>query len=111
MTAMPRLSPSPCTDSPVPVRSDVLVQNFDNVHRLRPIDYDMAVKLVMRWLHQNFRNPEHVAQVFHVRNSTACNWWRGDHQMNGQMVMRVFLDFPAAFAFFMAERGTWEDQE
>ena len=110
MTAHAHPVPALCPDSPGAVRPNVLQQNFGNVHQLRQIDRDMAVQMLRRWLQENFRSPEHVAQVFRVRNATACNWWRGDHRMTGDAVMRVFLDFPSALAWFMAERGTWEDQ-
>ena len=107
MTAHDRVVPEPCTDSDMPVRSDVLVQNFGNVQQLLPVDGDefraWFAPAFARWLQANFPNPETVAQVFGVRNSTACNWWRGDHRASGDVVARAFLSVPQARDWFLAE--------
>ena len=58
-----------------------------------------------RWLQLNFENPVHVGRAFGVRHSTAQNWWNGSNRATGDMVAIVFLTFPSAVAWFMAE---WE---
>jgi hypothetical protein len=58
-----------------------------------------------RWLQLNFENPVHVGRAFGVRHSTAQNWWNGSNRATGDMVAIVFLTFPHAVAWFMAE---WE---
>lgn len=58
-----------------------------------------------RWLQANFANIEHVSRAFGVRHSTARNWWNGQNCASGEAVGVVFLTFPAAIAWFMAE---WE---
>ncbi len=57
------------------------------------------------YLRANFQSPEQVAYLFNVRNSTAYNWWNGDNRASGDAVALVFISFPAAAAWFMAE---WE---
>lgn len=57
------------------------------------------------WLQGNFRSPEHVAYLFGVRNSTAWNWWNGDNRASGDAVALVFISFPDAAAWFLAEWG------
>ncbi|MEP5730312.1 MAG: hypothetical protein ABJL67_13200 [Sulfitobacter sp.] len=58
-----------------------------------------------KWLQAHFSNPEQVAAVFNVRNSTAWNWWNGDNRASGDAVARAFMIFPDAVAWFLAE---WE---
>lgn len=66
---------------------------------------DWFVPAFARWLQVNFDNPEHVARAFGVRNTTADNWWNGRHCLTGDMAGIVFLTFPAAAGWFLAE---WE---
>lgn len=58
-----------------------------------------------RWLQAHFDNIEHVSRAFGVRHSTARNWWNGFNCASGDAVGVVFLSFPAAIGWFMAE---WE---
>lgn len=60
-----------------------------------------------RWLQANFRDPEMVAALFGVRYQTALNWWNGAHRASGDTVALVFLTFPQAVAWFLAE---WEER-
>lgn len=49
-----------------------------------------------RFLHQNYRNPEHVAVAFGVRYQTALNWWQGANRPTGDVVAMAgqpFTDF------------------
>lgn len=66
---------------------------------------DWFLPTFARWLQANFRNHEHVAHDFGVRNQTALNWWNGDHRASGDTVALVFITFPAAVGWFLAE---WE---
>lgn len=60
-----------------------------------------------RWLQSNFRDAEMVAATFGVRYQTAQNWWNGAHRPAGDTVALVFLAFPLAQAWFLAE---WEGE-
>lgn len=58
-----------------------------------------------RWLQINFRDAETVAVTFGVRYQTALNWWNAAHRASGDTVALVFMSFPHAVAWFLAE---WE---
>lgn len=58
-----------------------------------------------RWLQINFRDAETVAVTFGVRYQTALNWWNAAHRASGDTVALVFVAFPNAVAWFLAE---WE---
>jgi len=58
---------------------------------------------LQRWLQLNFDNIEHVSRAFGVRHSTAANWWNARNCPGGEPVGVVFLSFPAAVAWFLAE--------
>jgi hypothetical protein len=97
----------------------------DTVHKvattpLAPVSQSKVLHLPMidkaefqRWfapkfaefLRSRFTSPEVVAQVFQVRASTAWNWWNGDNRASGDAVMRTFMLFPDAVAWFLQE---WE---
>jgi hypothetical protein len=56
-----------------------------------------------RWLRGTFASPEQAAPLFGRDVKTVTNWWRGDHVPSGDAAALVFLDFPAAQAWFLAE--------
>lgn len=58
-----------------------------------------------RWLQLNFSSHELVATTFGVRGQTALNWWNAANRASGDTVALVFLTFPHAAAWFLAE---WE---
>lgn len=58
-----------------------------------------------RWLQINFRDAETVAVTFGVRYQTALNWWNAAHRASGDTVALVFMSFPHAVAWFLAEWG------
>lgn len=66
---------------------------------------DFFMTAFARWLQLNFRTPEQVAATFDVRHQTALNWWNARNCASGDTVGVVFLHFPAAVAWFLAE---WE---
>ena len=68
---------------------------------------DWFVPVFARWLQANFETIEHVARAFRVRHSTAANWWNGRNCMSGDVAGIVFLTFPAAVTWFLAE---WRDR-
>ncbi len=111
MTAALRLAP-PVSDS-MPdggmaviqkSRSKVLVQSFGSGEAFRAF----FLSSFARWLQLNFRGPEHVASVFGVRHQTALNWWNGRNCASGDTIGVVFLTFPSAVEWFLAE---WRLQE
>ena len=79
----------------------VLVQSFVVCDGFR----EFFLSSFARWLQLNFRGPEQVASVFGVRHQTALNWWNGRNRASGDVVGMVFLTFPLAQAWFLAE---WE---
>lgn len=64
---------------------------------------DWFVPVFARWLQANFETIEHVARAFRVRHSTAANWWNGRNCLSGDVAGIVFLTFPAAVSWFLAE--------
>lgn len=58
-----------------------------------------------RWLQGQFRSSEQVAASFGVRHQTAINWWNASNRASGDTVALVFMAFPHAAAWFLAE---WE---
>ena len=64
---------------------------------------DWFVPVFARWLQDNFETIEHVARAFAVRHSTAANWWNARNCAGGDVAGIVFLTFPAAAAWFLAE--------
>lgn len=64
---------------------------------------DWFVPAFARWLQANFESREHVARAFGVRHSTASNWWDARNCAGGDMAGIVFLTFPAAVSWFLAE--------
>ncbi|WP_347311389.1 hypothetical protein [Defluviimonas sp. SAOS-178_SWC] len=69
---------------------------------------DWFIPAFARWLRANFRSPEMVARTFDVNPRTAANWWNGDNRACGDRIGFVFLAYPQAIAWFMAE---WKRQE
>lgn len=61
-----------------------------------------------RWLQANFRDPETVAASFNVRHQTALNWWHGANRASGDTMALVFMTFPQAVGWFLAE---WEARD
>lgn len=80
---------------------------FPPHERVTPIDADAFRRWFAprfaAWLHENFRSPEQVALVFGRDVRTAQNWWVGRNTASGDVVGLVFLNFPAALAWFLAE--------
>lgn len=60
-----------------------------------------------RWLQAHFSGTEQVAVAFGVRHQTAINWWHGANRASGDTVALVFISFPAAAGWFLAE---WQDR-
>lgn len=64
---------------------------------------DWFVPAFARWLHLNYRGPEAVAPAFGVTYRTAVNWWNGDNRAQGDKIGFLFLAFPQAMGWFLAE--------
>jgi hypothetical protein len=92
------------TDAGQKSRPKVPVQGFEASDGFR----EFFLASFARWLQLNFRAPEQVAAVFGVRHQTALNWWNGRNRASGDVVGLVFLTFPAATAWFLAE---WEGRD
>jgi hypothetical protein len=56
-----------------------------------------------RWLQAHFQGTEQVAVAFGVRHQTAINWWHGTNRASGDTVALVFISFPSAVGWFLAE--------
>lgn len=81
---------------------------FGQDHLADPRFREWFTQTFARFLQENFRNPEAVAVSFDVRYQTAVNWWNAEHRASGDTVALVFMNFPSAVAWFLAE---WEGHE
>jgi hypothetical protein len=104
--------PAPASRSDLPARNIGQRRQSGDVIYLHPIRGNefrtwFAPKMA-EWLRANFANPEQVAVAFGVRSSTAWAWWNGDNRASGDTVARMFMAFPEAQEWFLAE---WEGRE
>lgn len=80
------------------------VADAEGVLPLAAADFrDWFMPAFARWLQVNFQSREHVARAFGVRHSTASNWWDARNCAGGDVAGIVFLTFPAAVGWFLAE--------
>lgn len=114
MTAHDRVVPEPCTDSDMPVRSNVLHQSSAQVILFPLVGYTPETRAAFRaWftdafsraLQDRFANHEQVAAAFGVRGSTAWNWWTGDNRATGDAVAYAFMIFPNLREEFLRRWG------
>lgn len=88
--------------------SNPLVQSFEARFGLgvEPEGFrEWFVPTFARWLQSNFARPEQVAASFNVTYQTSLNWWNGRSRATGDVIGLVFMSFPAAVGWFLAE---WE---
>jgi hypothetical protein len=52
----------------------------------------------MKFLRENFRRPEQVAEAYGVRFQSALNWWNGDNAASGAFVAEDFRLHPESAA-------------